>query len=458
MSLPLIGLLVYVLLQLGIGIVVSRRIRTEDDYLVAGRRLGVPMVACSIFATWFGAETCISAAGTIYQDGVGATSVEPFAYGICLLLTGLLFAAPMWRRRITTLADLLRQRYSRGVERFASVVLIPTSVLWAAAQVRAFGHVLSSAAGLEVETAIALAAGFTMLYTVFGGMLADVITDLVQGGALVIGLVVMLFVVVGDVGGFGAAVARIDPARIFPASAAAGGWLDLAEIWAIPLCGSVLAQEVLSRSLAARSATVARTGVLLGGGAYVLVGLIPVFLGLLGATLLPELEAGEQVLPELARRHLSTLGYVLFAGALVSAILSTVDSALLVASSFLSRNLLLSGDRNVSEPTRVLVARGGVLCFGVLAWVLAHTFDSVPELVEEASAFGSAGVLVVVGFGLFSRIGGATSALLSLVGGISAWVLGAHLVGWPHPYLGSLAAALAGFLLPVALSAARRLH
>ena len=72
MSPVVIGVLGYVAVQLGIGVWVSRRIRSEDDYLVAGRSLGYPLAIFTIFATWFGAETCIGAAGLVYEEGLAA--------------------------------------------------------------------------------------------------------------------------------------------------------------------------------------------------------------------------------------------------------------------------------------------------------------------------------------------------------------------------------------------------
>src|SRR5687767_12785039 len=179
-------------LQFGIGIWVSRRIHTESDYILAGRSLGYTLTTFSIFATWFGAETVVGSAGRAYRDGVSLGSAEPFGYGLCLVLMGLIFAGPLWRRKLTTLADLYRERFSVGAERVAAVILIPSSVLWAAAQIRAFGHVIAiSADGMSGELAIGIAAGFTILYTAFGGMLADAITDVIQGALLAIGLVVV---------------------------------------------------------------------------------------------------------------------------------------------------------------------------------------------------------------------------------------------------------------------------
>jgi Na+/proline symporter len=188
-----------------------------------------------------------------------------------------------------------------------------------------------------------------------------------------------------------------------------------------------------------------------GGGSYLVVGLIPVTLGLLAVDALPGVDS-EQVLPGLARLHLSDLGYVVFAGALVSAILSTVDSALLAASAFLSRNLLLAGRRDVSERSRLLVARGGVVAFGALAWLLAVSAEGVFALVEEASGFGSAGILVVVCAALFRCGGGALAAALALLAGVLAWIVGAYVMDdATAPYLVSLGCALAGYLLGAAV-------
>src|SRR5690349_16450970 len=98
----LIGIGVYLLVQFAIGLAVSRRIASESDYLLAGRQLGVGLAAFSIFATWFGAEAIVGAAGAIYTDGLGGGSADPFGYGLCLIVLGLVIAMPLWRRKYTT--------------------------------------------------------------------------------------------------------------------------------------------------------------------------------------------------------------------------------------------------------------------------------------------------------------------------------------------------------------------
>ncbi len=443
------GVLAYVLIQFAIGIAVSRRIRTEDDYLVAGRSLGYGLATFTIFATWFGAETTIGAAGAVYTDGLAGATADPFGYAACLLLMGLVFAAPLWRLKLTTLADLFRDRFSPRVEKLAVVLMVPTSLLWAAAQVRAFGQVLSASSGLEVTVTVTIAAAVVIAYTSFGGLLADAWTDLVQGIALIAGLVVLFAVVLADVGMEG--LASIPAERMRPAGGEGLSLIAVAEQWAIPVCGSVVAAELVSRVIAARTPEVARRSSLIAGGAYLALGLIPVAIGLLGAGMLPGLEDPEQVLPLMGQRYLHGALYIVLAGALVSAILSTVDTTLLVCSSLVSHNVVVPLRPGMSERAKVRLARGGVVLFGILAYVIALHAEGVYALVEEASAFGSAGIFTVVLLGLFTRWGGAAAAAASLLAGLAAWVLGAYVLAFPYPYLVSLAAALAGYAAGAAL-------
>jgi len=443
----LLGIGLYVLAQLLIGAWVSRRVRTEADYLVAGRSLGYGLTTFTVFATWFGAETCIGSAGSIYAEGLAGGTADPFGYGLCLLLMGLLFAVPLWRRGLTTLADLFRQRYSPTVERMAVLLMVPSGLLWAAAQIRAFGQVLAASSGWEVDLTITLAAAVVVVYTISGGLLADAWTDLIQGIALIIGLIVVGIAVWQQEG---VTLAAVPVERINPFHGYAS-WLDALEAWAIPVVGSVLSAELVARILGARSAEVARRSSLVASGLYLLVGLIPVTLGLLGPQIMPGLEHPEQLLPLLAARYLHGVLFVAFAGALVSAILSTVDSALLVASSLVSHNLIVPLFPGLTERQKVWIARGGVAFFGIVAYVGALYAEGVYALVEEASAFGSAGLFVVILLGLFSQRGGPRTALATLGTGMLAWVLGAYLLDWPHPYLNSLAAALGTYLIGMLL-------
>lgn len=438
-----VALIVFLALQLGIGVWVTKYIANEADYLVGGKRLGYVLVTFSLFATWFGAETVIGSSGEIYGGGITLASAEPFGYGLCLILAGALLAKPLHDRGLTTLADLYRQRFGVGVERLAAILMIPSSVLWAAAQVRAFGHVIATVSPVNVTAAIAIAAAFTIAYTAFGGLLADAVTDVLQGVILSIGLITMLVAVVMRVGGPGEAItllAHTDKVNLAPT--AAGPWLETLEAWAIPVLGSLAATEIVSRVIAARTRTVAQRASFAAGALYITIGSIPVVIALLGTHLVGQIADPEQLLPTVAHDMLPTVLFAVFAGGLISAILSTVDSTLLVASGLLSHNLIIPMAGITNERTKVRLARGGVLAFGALAYVLSVNAEGVFVLVEQASAFGSAGLLVTVLFALFTPWGSARTAALTLVGGMVVFAV-ASAQGLATPYLASLGASLA---------------
>lgn len=449
MSSALAGIAAYVLFQLLVVFVIARRVRrnTETDYLLAGRRFGTGLATFTIFATWFGAETCIGAAGAVYEGGLSNSIADPFGYTICLLLMGFVFAVPLWRRKLTTLADLYRQRYSPGVERLAAILLIPTSIMWAAAQVRALGQVVSASSTFDVDLAIAIAAGVVVAYTVYGGLMADAITDVMQGLMVMIGLALILFAVIEHAGGVQAAIASVDPARLRLFGGPETPPLATLEKWAVPIAGSALAQELVAVILASRSPDIARRAALLGSGLYFVFGLIPVAIGLIGVTLIPHLDNAEQLLPTVAQTYLTPTLYVVFAGAIISAILSTVASALFAAAALAEHNLIAPLVPSVNSAGRVRIARICVVVGGVMAYLLARHAEGVYSLVEDASAFGSAGVFTVAVIGLFSAFGGIRAAYSALVGGCAAWVLGHYLLDMPYAYLISLTVAVGAYTL-----------
>jgi Na+/proline symporter len=443
----------YIALQLCFAWWAARRVHTEVDYLLAGRRLGPVLAVFTVFATWFGAETCIGAAGQAYESGLAGVNADPFGYALGIMIMGLVFAIPLWKRGIVTLADLFRERYGVGVERMAALIMIPTSLLWAAAQIRAFGHVLSASSELGVTVAITLAAVVVIAYTATGGMWADAMSDLVQGAVLVTG-VVTVGVLVWLAGG-GEQLAALPPERLRFVDEDAS-WLATLETFAVPICGSVVAQELVARVLAIRNPQLARRATVNAGVMYLLVGLIPVAIGLIGFHHVGELDEPEQVLMHVAQTQLPTLLYAMFVGALVSAILSTVDSALLVSGSLAAHNLLLPLRPQLDAAARLRINRVAVAVFGVIAYVLALSSESVYDLVVTASSLGSAGILVIMLAALWApRFGRALSAYAALIAGLVTYVAAAWIGAADYPYLLSLAAAAAAYVLLTPFGAQR---
>lgn len=421
----------YLILQFAIAYIASRSIKVEADYFVAGRRLGVFAVAMSVFATWFGAESVMGSSGAVAEQGLAGGSTDPFGYTLCLLAMATFLAFKMREAGVVTFVDFFWQRFGATANWIAAILSIPTSVIWASAQLLAMGEIVAAVTGLDTTVGLVLGAVLIIIYTTVGGLLGDVITDIVQGTVLIVGLVILLIVVLST---SGFSLANVRPEQLTFSGYNDDGepmsWLGTLNAWIVPIVGSLVAQEAISRFLGATSPSVARKGCYIAAGLYLCVGMIPVIIGLVGSAAGFEPSGQDAFLPELAQQYLDPILYVILMGALVSAILSTVDTTLLAVSALATRNLVEPALPNLSETTKVRVGRALTAGAGVIALFVAASGESIKGLVEIASSLGSAGIVVALLFGLHTRFGDERAAVAALVTGALLSFFGDGAVAW----------------------------
>lgn len=448
-------LAIYLLSQFLLCLYIAKRIQSEDDYLVAGRNLPLMLVSISLFATWFGAETCIGSSAAVYNNGLSGSRADPFGYGLCLFLSGLLIAPKLWNRKFMTLADLYKSRFGPRSENLATWILSLSSLIWAAAQLRAFSQVVSVTTELPVQSALLLAFTFVVAYTVLGGLLGDVITDVFQGIIISLGLICLLGLTWStEPAAFLEAFKQ--PIERLSFLGQGEGWLARMDRWAIPILGSLVAQEIVARILSARSATIATRACYMSALIYIALGSIPVILGLVGPQLLTVEGDSEQFLIQLSKHYMPGWLVAIFAGALISALLATIDSILLSVSALVSHNVIIPKLNIQSEKSKLHLSRGVVIVAGLIAYIMAVYADSIYELLETASAFGTSGILVITLAGLWLNWGDDLTALITLVVGLVTTPVAEYVLNLPSPFLTSICCAtLVFFVLSFARSERR---
>jgi Na+/proline symporter len=158
------------------------------------------------------------------------------------------------------------------------------------------------------------------------------------------------------------------------------------------------------------------------------------------------LSQSEQVIAALAQQVLPEWYYVVFAGALISAILSTVHSALHAPASQVSHNIMTRLIPGLDARGKLATVRLAVVVLSIIAMALALSSERIKDLVEIASAFGSAGVFVTALFAIFTRVGGPSSALASIIAGVSVWATGRFGLAWKAPYIAALCCSTIAYL------------
>lgn len=338
----LTGVLFYLVIMLIVGVYAARQADTAENFMVAGRRMPLWICSATLVATWFGGSAMMGSSGAAYEGGFLRIIADPFGGAMALFVVGFFFARIFRRLRLVTFIQFFENRFGTVAATIAAIASIASGIGWTAGMLVAFGTVFETLTGVPLVWGISGGALIIFIYTAAGGMWAVAVTDVVQIVIIAIGLVTLLVTVLLDVGGWGAISPQLPEHtfRMIPLENSGDVWLNYFRAWLIFGLADVTSQSLLQRSFSAKNEQVAQNAFYIAGFGYLTLGMIPVMLGIIGSVTLPGLENSESVIPTLALNHLHPVAIALFVGALLAAIMSTADSALLASASIFSTNLL----------------------------------------------------------------------------------------------------------------------
>lgn len=425
MNIPLLaGTGCYMIGMLMVGWFASRKIHGLSDFLVAGRRLNFPLALGTLFATWFGAGTCMGAAGTAYSEGILGVIADPFAAGISLLIAGFFYVGLLRRLNLLTVTDVFGKYYGKKAEIFASALMIPVYIGWLGSQNVALGYLLHVMTGIDTTVGIILSTFIVLIYTYSGGMWAVTLTDIIQVVILIAGLLLIFPVVLFQIGGWDVLV-RETPSEFwhfFPHQANYDDWTSYIGQWAILGLGTVVGQDLIQRSLSSKNESVAKQSACWSGFLYLTVGLIPVFLGFAGRIVFPDIADPEMILPSLASEFLPTIPLILFIGALISAIMSSADSSLIAASSLITNNILYRIFPDAADQTILRWARFATIATGILSMMVALYVKQIYDLMVNSWATLFFAILAPVTFALYWKKANSAACWASMLCGCTVWI------------------------------------
>ncbi|MBU9888462.1 MAG: sodium:solute symporter family protein [Candidatus Omnitrophica bacterium] len=414
----------YMAFMLGIGFWTSRKIKDTKDYIIAGGKMGWWFSLGTLFATWFGAETCMGSSRMAFEHGILGVIADPFGAGLCLILGGLFFAKFFHNIKAQTIVDFFERRYGKKVAAILGLLYLPVYLGWVGGQLLAFGTILHALTGLPVVFAVLISTLVVVLYTYWGGMWADAVTDLYQMIFILVGLLVLFPVLVHDLGGFPSIASRIPDAyfHFYPHTGSKMEWLNYLQAWMLVGIGSLPAQDLFQRMMAPRSAAIARKAAVSAGLLYMGIGMIPVLLGIFGRIASPE-SSGESILIDLAQKYLPTPLMALMIGALLSAIMSSADSALLAPAGIIGHNIVRYLKPDASERLQLRWCHWSVLIVAALSLILAVHYRNIYALCTNAWGFLLVGVAAPMIAGVYWKKATTLGAVTGAVGGTFSWVL-----------------------------------
>lgn len=434
----------YFVVLLAIGAYAWWNTRNLSDYILGGRRLGPTSAALSAGASDMSGWLLLGLPGYAYVSGL-----ESIWLALALLLGSWfnwLLVAPRLRAQSAQLGDALTipeyfSRRAEGANRSLRVVcgtmILVFYLVYTASGFVAGAKLFGAAYGVDYHVALLLGATVIVSYTFFGGFLAVVWTDVLQGLMMLVALLWVPITVFSSGGEYHAAI-NFGVAGILPLdSDGTLAWIGLvsALAWGLGYFGQ---PHILARFMAikdpgqigvARRIAITWTGLCLLGAIGVGVGGMALFD--------PPLADAETVFMQMVNTLFHPVIAGLLLAAIMAAIMSTADSQLLVASSVISEDLCntLSGAR-LSDSALLWLGRVAVLLMAAIALLLSWNPDAVVlDLVGYAWAGFGAGIGPALLLSLYARrVQGVTLLVAMLAGGITVILWRQGEGGWFELY------------------------
>lgn len=389
MSTYLYIILAYLLVLAALNFIRAKKVKSQDDFMVAGRKIKTNVMVFTLICTWIGSGTFIAGAEFAAKAGFSALWMAAGAWvGIIVIyfLAGKIRSFGQY-----TIGDILEERYGPAARIFGAIALIISFTIIVSYQFVAGGFILNVASdgAIPESTGIIIAAGFVILFTTLGGMVAIVYTDLPNGIIIVLACILATPFVYFAVGGLPEATKALDPGYFAVVNAQFGAHpvLKVGSYFLATMFLLMGVQSMYQKFFSAESPKEAKKAAFLWTIGTIFVETLVVIIAVFAYSKLqgqidlsiPK-EGGKIVL--LAARHLvpAPVGVLLLAAA-CAVVISTGMNYLLSPSTNIMRDVYQRFiNKDAKQSTMVALQKVFIVILGVIAFFLAMKMQSVLDM------------------------------------------------------------------------------
>lgn len=442
----IIPLILFLIIIFFIGYWANRFVKSSDtflqEYFLGDRQLGGFVLAMTMIATYGSASSFIGGPGVAYSKGLGWVLLSmaqlPAGYFVLMVL-GKKYAIMARKYKAITMIDFLKGRYQSNVVVILSAVSIIIFLFSAmAAQWVGGGRLIESLTGLSYTTALFIFAISVLIYVIVGGFRAVALTDAVQGVVMLIGTVVLLIATIVAGGGLSNIMSELvaeNPNLVSPFGAEGDLTpLYVSTFWILVGVGVVGLPQISVRAMSYKNSKGMHRAIIIG---TLVIGTIMLgmhLIGVLARPIIPGIEIGDKVMPTLTLKVLPPLIAGLVLAAPMAAIMSTVDSLLILVSSTIVKDIYI----NYLKPdaTEKQIKKTSFLVTTIIGISVVLFALSPPDLLIWLNLFSFGGLESVfiwpVVMGLYWSKGNKYGALASMVTGMGSYILLDRL--FPNPF------------------------
>ncbi len=408
-TIDIVAFVGFLALVIGISMYASRKEDNEEDYFLAGRKLTWWLIGLSLIASNISSEHFVGMSGKGFTLGLAIASYEWMA-AITLVLVGIFLLPRFLRAGIYTIPEYLEYRYNKYARLTMAIFMLIFYIFVTLATVLYSGALaLQQIFDIDLITGIWALGIIAGAYTIYGGLKAVVWSDLLQGGTLLIGGLVVMFICFDKIGGYERFVELSGdklhtvlpwdhPEMPWVAVFIGGLWLPNIFYWG-------LNQFITQRTLGAKNLEEGQKGILFGATLKLLIPFIVVFPGIIAFELYGDvITKGDNAYPYLIKNLLPAgLTGIMFA-ALFGAVMSTLDSLLNSASTIFTIDIYKPYFKK-DATSKQLVKFGRtvtfvLVIFGCLWAPIVGQFDSLYDYIQKFWGLVQPGIVAAFAFGI----------------------------------------------------------
>ena len=378
------ALAVYAVALLAVGRL--SRTRAQLEYLLAGRRLTTAPFVATLVATWYGGVLGVGEYS--YRFGISNWLVMGVPYYLAALLFAFFLARRARASAALSIPDQLRAAYGPAAGRVGAAMVLLMAI--PAAYVLMLGNLLEIYLGMPLVWAVVAGTVFTIVYVAGGGFRSVVSANVLQFVLMYLGFIVVLPVALHRAGGFAGVWAALPAAsRTWDG----GLGIQAVVVWYFIAMQTLVEPTFYQRCYAAETPAVARRGVLISVGFWVLFDFLTTFTGLAARALMPQLHNPVLSYPELGRLVLPSAANALFAVGMFATVMSTAHSYLFLAAATIGHDVAPELAARVDERRWTMA---GLALIGAAAVGLALALRSVVAIWHDVGSIVTSALLLPV--------------------------------------------------------------
>ncbi len=419
----LITILAYLILMLIFGLIISKRVKKKEDFLIAGRTLTAPILVGTLLATWIGSGDIFSVSDLSYNHGY--SSLIGSAGGWIGIIVVFFIAGRVRRFGQFTVPDILEARYDKWARILATITTIIAYLTIVSYQFRGGGWVLNTITDgrMSIETGIIIVAIFVVVYTLLAGMISVAYLDIFNGILIITAVFVAIPFLIKHVGGMDFIAANVTPRR-HPVLGNMSGIQAMG--YFVPTLLLALGNgNMYQRFFSAKNEREAKKSVVGWVLGVVMLGVALQSLAVIGSS---AFQLGDnmqgKIILEVAHKGVPVaVGCVLIA-AIVAIIVSTANSFLLVPATNVVRDIyqrFINSD--LSDKKMILFSRLVVIGLGFISFSLISFFPRILDAAYAAYTIYGAGITPALMAVFFWKRATTAGGVSSILGGMTVTII-----------------------------------